>query len=77
MSIKACLSSKTDDWSTPQDFFNNLNDEFHFDLDPCADEKNHKCQRYYTREQDGLMQNWGGTYSFLQSAVWPRDWKMG
>ena len=60
MSIKACLSSKTDDWSTPQDFFDKLNDEFHFDLDPCADETNHKCQRFYTREQDGLEQAWEG-----------------
>lgn len=56
--IKACLSSKTNDWSTPQNFFDKLNDEFHFDLDPCADETNHKCQRFYTREQDGLEQAW-------------------
>ena len=60
MNIKACLSSKNDQWTTPQDFFDKLNDEFHFDLDPCADEYNHKCEEYFTREQDGLMQDWGG-----------------
>lgn len=58
--IKACLSSKTDNWATPQDFFDKLNEEFHFTLDPCADEENHKCDLFYTREQDGLSYDWGG-----------------
>lgn len=58
--IKACFSSKTDNWATPQDFFDKLNEEFHFTLDPCADEVNHKCDLYYTREQDGLSHSWGG-----------------
>lgn len=34
------FSSKTDQWSTPQDFYDKLNEEFHFTLDPCADEHN-------------------------------------
>ena len=37
--ISACLSSKTDNWATPQVFFDKLNKEFHFTLDPCADVK--------------------------------------
>ena len=52
------FSSKTDQWGTPQNFFDKLNDEFHFTLDPCADEFNHKCDTYFTEEQDGLIQNW-------------------
>lgn len=62
--ITACMSSKTDNWSTPQDFFNKLDDEFHFTLDPCADNENHKCNFYYTKEQDGLKQDWGGRLYF-------------
>lgn len=58
--IQACLSSKTDNWATPQDFFDNLNEEFHFTLDPCANEENHKCDLFYTKEQDGLTKDWGG-----------------
>lgn len=58
-------SSKTDDWYTPQYLFDALNDEFHFDLDPCADETNHKCDLYYTREQDGLKQDWSGKRAFI------------
>lgn len=62
--IRACFSSKTDNWATPQDFFDKLNEEFHFTLDPCADESNHKCDQFFTREQDGLSQDWGGNVVF-------------
>ena len=55
------FSSATDNWSTPQDFFDKLNDEFHFTLDVCADENNHKCEHYYTKEIDGLSRPWIGT----------------
>lgn len=48
-------------WSTPQDFFNKLNDEFHFDLDVCAEKWNHKCSRYFSPDADGLSKNWTGT----------------
>ena len=58
--INVMYSSKTDEWTTPQDFFDKLNQEFHFDLDPCADETNHKCKKYFNKEQNGLLQNWGG-----------------
>lgn len=58
--IEVMYSSKTDQWATPIDFFNKLNEEFHFDLDPCADETNHKCENYFTKEQNGLLQDWGG-----------------
>lgn len=52
------FSSNKMDWPTPQDFFNQLDDEFHFTLDPCADDQNHKCEKYFTVEQDGLLEDW-------------------
>ena len=58
------FSSKTDQWATPQDFFDILDREFSFTLDPCADETNHKCNRYFTQEIDGLSQDWGGETVF-------------
>ena len=64
MISEALYTSNTDQWATPQDFFDKLDAEFHFDLDPCADETNHKTARYFTKEQDGLSQNWGGAGSF-------------
>ena len=47
---------------TPQDFFDFLNGIFRFDLDVCALPENAKCERFYTPEDDGLSQLWGGEY---------------
>ena len=58
MNNEIMFSSKTDEWSTPQDLFDKLNEEFHFDLDVCANESNHKCALYYDRKQDGLKMPW-------------------
>lgn len=58
------FSSKTDRWATPQSLFDVLDREFSFTLDPCADETNHKCNRYFTQEIDGLSQDWGGETVF-------------
>lgn len=55
------FSSATDEWATPIDFFEQLDNEFHFNLDPCANEENHKCELYFTKEQNGLQKSWGGT----------------
>ena len=58
--IDVMYSSKTDQWATPDDFFKELDQEFHFNLDPCADEQNHKCEKYFTKEDNGLSKDWGG-----------------
>lgn len=61
---KVLFSLTSDEWATPHDFFERLNSEFDFTLDPCATEENHKCERYYTKEQDGLSKSWGGERVF-------------
>lgn len=61
MNTAVMFSSATDLWATPQDFFDELDAEFHFDLDVCALPENAKCATYYTPEQDGLNQPWVGT----------------
>lgn len=58
MNKEALFSSKTDLWSTPQDFFYKLNNEFNFNLDVCATEENAKCDIFFTKKEDGLSQNW-------------------
>lgn len=60
MNTDVMFSSKTDLWETPQEFFDELDREFHFDLDVCALPENAKCARYYTPEQDGLSRPWDG-----------------
>lgn len=65
MNKDVMFSSKTDSWATPPDFFRKLDDEFHFNLDPCADELNHKCDTYFTETENGLIQEWGGYNVFV------------
>lgn len=57
---KGIFSHATDEWETPQDFFDELNRIYHFDLDVCATEQNAKCKRFFNSKQDGLKKSWGG-----------------
>jgi phage N-6-adenine-methyltransferase len=45
-------------WATPQSLFDSLNAEFDFVLDAAANDANHKCDIYFTKEDDGLAQDW-------------------
>lgn len=54
------MSKESDIYSTPKALFNELDKEFHFTLDACANKDNHKCERYFTEETDGLSQSWVG-----------------
>lgn len=60
----AMYSSNSEECATPQSLFDELNKEFHFTLDPCATPKNAKCERYFTKEVDGLAQSWRGETVF-------------
>lgn len=61
---KVLFSSDKEDWETPQYFFDNLNNEFHFTLDPCASKYNHKCDKYFTIKENGLDQDWSNNIVF-------------
>ena len=64
MMTSGLFSSRTDEWATPARLFQELDAEFHFNLDPCATSENHKCQDYFTKQENGLLQNWGGRRVF-------------
>lgn len=64
MNTDVMFSSATNEWSTPQNFYNELNKEFDFTLDPCATAENTKCKKYYTIDNNGLLQNWQGEIVF-------------
>lgn len=51
-------SSNTDQWATPQDFFDAVNAEFGFSLDVCAMPCSSKCCRFFDPTDDGLSQQW-------------------
>jgi site-specific DNA-methyltransferase (adenine-specific) len=49
----------TAEWATPPEFFRKLDRRYQFTLDPCATPENAKCAVFFTREIDGLAQDWG------------------
>lgn len=57
---KGMFTSNSSEWSTPQKFYDELNREFQFELDVCSTEENHKCEKFFTKDQDGLSKSWGG-----------------
>ncbi len=60
-SMNVHFSSKTDMWSTPNDFYAALHDEFKFQTDVCSTHENAKCLNHFTIEDDGLMKDWEGS----------------
>lgn len=57
--------SRGSDWATPDELFKELDNEFHFTLDPCASDWNAKCEKYFTEKNDGLKQDWGKERVFV------------
>lgn len=47
----------SDEWGTPWEIVHALGE---FDLDPCATERSAKAPAFFTKEQDGLKQDWFG-----------------
>jgi len=54
------VSKASDERETPQTFFEELNEEFHFTLDVAAADLNTKCPHYYTSYYNGLICPWNG-----------------
>jgi phage N-6-adenine-methyltransferase len=57
---RGMFSSASDEWETPQKFFDAIDEVFHFTLDVCATHDNAKCERYYTKADDALSRVWSG-----------------
>ena len=60
MNDSVLFSSKSIDWSTPQELFDALAQRFQFPPDVCARDYNAKVKRHFTRELDRLGPSWGG-----------------
>jgi len=59
------FSSDSEEWETPQAFFDKLHKKFDFTLDPCASEQNYKCNYYFTEKDEGLKLSWKGHRVFM------------
>lgn len=58
--LAGLMTSKTDLWETPKELFERLDIEFNFTLDVCATNENAKCEKFFSKETNGLKQVWFG-----------------
>lgn len=58
MNSALMFSKASDEWSTPQDFWRELDAEFHFDIDVAATRENSKCEEFYTEDTNALTWPW-------------------
>lgn len=63
--FETLFSSKGIEWETPIELFNQLDNEFHFTLDPCCNKENAKCSKFYTIEDNGLSKSWDNEVVFV------------
>ena len=59
------FSSATNEWATPQEFFDKLNKIYNFTLDPCCTKETAKCSTFFTEKEDGLSRSWRGHQVFM------------
>lgn len=65
------VSTGKDDYPTPQDLWDTLNDEFDFCLDAAASAENTKCFDYFSMHDDALSKAWMCEYGGPgECAVW-------
>ena len=59
------FKSESNDLSTPENLYNELNKRFKFTLDPCCNDENAKCTRHFTSKENGLIQDWSKDIVFM------------
>tara|TARA_R110002096_G_scaffold351838_1_gene544882 strand:- start:150 stop:629 length:480 start_codon:yes stop_codon:yes gene_type:complete len=63
---KVMFSSQSNEWATPQSFFDKLDSIFGpFTLDAAASSSNYKVKNHFTEADDSLSQDWSGNTVFL------------
>lgn len=60
MNTELHFSSVKQDWTTPDEIYIPLHEEFGFTLDPSSTDENSKCVIHYTEAEDGLSKSWSG-----------------
>ena len=56
--LEVHFTNKSNEWETPRSLFKELDDEFNFTIDVCATKESAKCERFYTKQTNGLAQSW-------------------
>ena len=50
-------------WQTPKALFHTLDQEFNFDIDVCASDKNALCTSYFSERSSALTNEWHSVYN--------------
>lgn len=58
------FTSTYQNWETPPELFNSLNEIFNFTVDAAADAGNTKCTKYFSEDNSALTQPWKGNVVF-------------
>lgn len=71
---RGMFSSTSDEWATPPALFKMLDMDFGpFDYDVAASNENHLCNKYYTKKENGLIQDWNlDGYNFFMNPPYGR-----
>jgi site-specific DNA-methyltransferase (adenine-specific) len=64
------FSSLYGKWSTDDGLFDELDKEFNFVLDACAEAGTAKCAKFFTVEDNALVQDWYVASGFGAGAIW-------
>lgn len=67
---------KSCEYGTPDWIFDPLNQEFQFTVDPASSELLYKCERHWTKKEDGLAQKWRGERLFINPPFDAKDLKL-
>lgn len=58
------FSSKSNEWETPEGFYNKLDCKYHFTLDPASTIENAKCDKFFTFQDNALEKDWSNNIVF-------------
>jgi phage N-6-adenine-methyltransferase len=58
--MKQEIDSAKGVWTTPLDFFEEIQQEFHLEIDVAASAENATLNTYFDEQKDGLKQGWRG-----------------
>ena len=65
MMTSGLYSSDEQEWATPQWLFDEVDAVFHFTLDVSANIHNHKCDKWYDLNENGLAQDWSNDVCWM------------
>lgn len=63
--MEVMTSSENMKWATPKNWFDYLDLEFDFTLDPCCEHETAKCVKHFTPVEDGLSKSWQDERVFM------------